>query len=147
MTSIYYDAIPQALLPLLTSLILSTFSHSSAVHGRQSKELFMWGPFRVFYAALACAGALILVMPTDAPAAERLRCLTRDQQRAAIADGRAVPLARAIRAVRRTPKDVVRARLCEDSDRLIYLLTVLARDGKVRRVTVDAQNGTVLSGL
>ncbi len=147
MTSIDYEGIPRALLPLLTWLILSTFSHSSAVHGRQAKELFMWGPLGVYGARLLSAGALALLMAAPAPAAERLRCLTRDQQRAAIADGRAVPLARAIRAVRRTPKDVVRARLCEDSNRLIYLLTVLARDGKVRRVTVDAQNGTVLSGL
>lgn len=107
----------------------------------------MRGSLGVFAAKLLGVFVLAWLMAAPAPAAERLRCLTRDQQRAAIADGRAVPLARAIRAVRRTPKDVVRARLCQDSDRLIYLLTVLARDGKVRRVTVNAQNGTVLSGL
>lgn len=107
----------------------------------------MRGPLDVSGVKLFCAIALVLLVAAPAPAAERMRCLTRDQQRAAIADGRAVPLATAIRAVRRTPKDVVRARLCQDSDRLIYLLTVLARDGKVRRVTVDARNGTVLSGL
>ena len=43
--------------------------------------------------------------------------------------------------------ELVRARLCHEPSRLIYLLTVLARDGKVRRVTVDATNGTVISGL
>jgi hypothetical protein len=102
---------------------------------------------RVFVPGLFGVIGLVLLLITPVSAAERMRCLTRDQQRAAIADGRAVPLATAIRALRRTPKDVVRARLCQDSDRLIYLLTVLARDGKVRRVTVDAQNGTVLSGL
>ena len=146
-TSIDDDAIRGRCLPLAKPRLLATSFHSSAVHGRKSKELFMWGPLGIFGARLFGAIALVLLMATPAPAAERMRCLTRDQQRAAIADGRAVPLARAIRAVRRTPKDVVRARLCQDSDRLIYLLTVLARDGKVRRVTVDARTGAVLSGL
>jgi len=33
------------------------------------------------------------------------------------------------------------------NSRLIYRLTVLARDGKVRQVTIDATNGTVIGGL
>jgi len=90
--------------------------------------------------------ALLLALITPGQAEERARCLTRDQQRAAIADKRAVPLATAIRTIRRTPREVVNARLCEQSGRLVYLLTVLARDGKVRRATVDASNGTVLAG-
>jgi uncharacterized membrane protein YkoI len=90
--------------------------------------------------------ALVLALTTPVQAGERMRCLTRDQQRAAIAEKRAVPLATAIRTIRRTPREVVNARLCEQSGRLVYLLTVLARDGKVRRATVDASNGTVLAG-
>jgi uncharacterized membrane protein YkoI len=43
------------------------------------------------------------------------------------------------------PGELVRARLCQESERLIYLLTVLPRDGKVRRVVVDAKNGAVIS--
>jgi uncharacterized membrane protein YkoI len=46
---------------------------------------------------------------------------------------------------KRVPGDIVRARLCQDPKRLIYLLTVLPRDGKVRRVTIDARSGAVLS--
>ena len=54
-----------------------------------------------------------------------------------------VPLSRAMRAVR--PRgEVVRARLCEQSGRLVYVLTVLAGDGKVARASVDAGNGTVI---
>jgi uncharacterized membrane protein YkoI len=89
--------------------------------------------------------------PADDPAqararaAERARCLTRDQQRSALADGKAVPLAQALKTLRRRmPGEVVKARLCHDGDRLIYLLTVLPRDGKVRRATVDAANGSVV---
>jgi uncharacterized membrane protein YkoI len=44
------------------------------------------------------------------------------------------------------PGEVVRARLCQRPDRLIYLLTVLARDGKVARAVVDASNGAVIGG-
>ena len=80
-----------------------------------------------------------------AQAPERGRCLSRDQQRAAIAEGRAIPLATALRNLRsRMPGELVRARLCQDGERLIYLLTVLPRDGKVRRATVDASNGNVV---
>jgi uncharacterized membrane protein YkoI len=93
--------------------------------------------------ALVTPGLVTVAMADEHP-----RCLSRAEQRAAIADGQAVPLAVARRMLRqRTGGELVRARLCHDSGRLIYLLTVLARDGKVVRVTVDATNGTVISGL
>ena len=97
--------------------------------------------------------AVLVVLALQGPAAgaeERASCLTRAEQRAAIAEGRAVPLALARRVLRQRMEGelvLVRARLCHDSSKLIYLLTVLTRDGKVRRVTVDATNGTVISGL
>jgi uncharacterized membrane protein YkoI len=88
--------------------------------------------------------APLSVAPADAE--QRMRCLTREQQRTAITERRAVPLAAVRTSVRtRVPGELVRARLCQEPDRLIYLLTVLPRDGKVRRVIVDAKNGTVAS--
>lgn len=91
---------------------------------------------------LAVLGPLSAV-PADAE--PRLRCLSRDQQRSAIKERRAVPLAAVRRSVRaRVPGELVRARLCLETDRLIYLLTVLPRDGRVRRVIVDAKNGAVM---
>ena len=81
-----------------------------------------------------------------AAAEPRARCLTRDQQRTAITERRAVPLATVRRSVRaRVPGELVRARLCQEPERLIYLLTVLPRDGKVRRVIVDAKSGAVVN--
>ena len=93
--------------------------------------------------------ALVLfAMPLPAAAQERQHCLSRAEQRAAIASGEAISLAAARQILRqRMGGELVRARLCHDSNRLIYLLTVLSRDGKVRRVTVDATNGTVIGGL
>jgi uncharacterized membrane protein YkoI len=108
--------------------------------------------YRIVMMALKLALVVLVLMllgplavePADAE--PRTRCLTRDQQRAAITERRAVPLAMARRSVRaRVPGELVRARLCQEPDRLIYLLTVLPRDGKVRSVIVDAKNGAVVS--
>ena len=89
---------------------------------------------------------LVLLVSSPASAAERFRCLSRIEQRAAIADGRAVPLARASQSVpHRAPGELVRARLCQDGERLVYQLTVLPRDGKVRRAIVDASTGTLVN--
>jgi uncharacterized membrane protein YkoI len=92
------------------------------------------------------AAAVAMAMPAvSAEAAEDVRCLNKEQQRLAIASGRAVRLGVALKAVKR-PGEVVRARLCEGNKGLVYMLTVLARDGKVTRVTVDATSGSILSG-
>jgi uncharacterized membrane protein YkoI len=50
-----------------------------------------------------------------------------------------------VRAARkRTSGTLVQARLCHGTDGLVYMLTVLARDGKVARLTVDAVKGTLV---
>jgi uncharacterized membrane protein YkoI len=76
-------------------------------------------------------------------------CLTKAEQRAAISHGQAVTLAAAIRSVRgsvrgRGTREVVRARLCHRESGLVYLLTLLSRDGKVTHVAVDATSGKVV---
>jgi hypothetical protein len=86
----------------------------------------------------------ILVLPSNVSAAEPLHCLTGDEQRAAIANGKTMPLATVIHTLRRAPKDVIKAQLCQEPDRLIYKLTLLGRDGKVKRASVDASNGAVV---
>jgi uncharacterized membrane protein YkoI len=92
--------------------------------------------------------ALLAMLSLPAVAQEQPRCLSRAEQRAAIAAGEAIPLATARQMLRqRMGGELVRARLCHESGRLIYRLTVLARDGKVRQVTIDATNGTVIGGL
>jgi len=62
--------------------------------------------------------------------------------------GRVVRLATALRAARsKVPGTLIRARLCHGNDGLVYVLTVLARDGKVTRLTVDAVKGSLVGGL
>ena len=97
----------------------------------------------VLLVALALAGAA----PDMAAAAERKACLTPEQRRAVIAARKAVPLTRAMRTVRaRIGGEVVNARLCQRERGLVYLLTVLARDGKVTEAMVDATDGHWLDG-
>jgi hypothetical protein len=88
----------------------------------------------------------------DRHVAGQRACLSKAEQRAAISHGQAVTLATAIRAVRgrgvrargRGAREVVRAQLCRESGGLVYVLTVLARNGKVTHMTVDASSGNVV---
>ena len=101
----------------------------------------------VFAVSAAPVASAQMVIP-EAAAAEAgpPTCLSKEQQRTAIANGQAIPLAQAMHAVGRRPREVVKARLCRDTKGLVYMLTLLARDGKVTRATVDASNGNVIGG-
>jgi uncharacterized membrane protein YkoI len=78
-------------------------------------------------------------------AASEHTCLDQKERRAEIASGGVVRLTAAIHAAKsRMPGTVVQARLCHGQDGLVYVLTVLARDGKVARIVVDAVKGTLV---
>jgi uncharacterized membrane protein YkoI len=87
--------------------------------------------------------------PVQAASAEPT-CLSKAEQRAALSNGQTVTLAAAIRSARgsvrgRGAREVVRARLCREEMGLVYLLTLLARDGKVTHTEVDATSGKVVN--
>ena len=92
--------------------------------------------------------ALGCFAPERAVAAERRACLTPEERNAAIAARKAVPLGRAMRVVKaRLGGEVVGARLCRlEPKGLVYVLTVLARNGKVTQARVDAADGHWLGG-
>jgi uncharacterized membrane protein YkoI len=72
-------------------------------------------------------------------------CLSRAEQRAQISEHKLMRLSKAMKEVKvRVGGDVVGARLCEQSGELVYVLTVLAHDGKVARETIDAVNGMLV---
>ena len=72
-------------------------------------------------------------------------CLDQKERRAASETGQVITLAAAMRlAKKRMPGSVVRARLCRGKEGLVYVLTILARDGKVARLTVDAAKGKLV---
>jgi hypothetical protein len=93
----------------------------------------------------AHAGGLVRPLHPRVVPVAGYACLGQKERRAANESGKIIHLATAIRSVKkRMPGAVVRARLCRDKDGLVYVLTVLARDGKVARLTVDAVKGTVV---
>ena len=98
---------------------------------------------------LSAGQAAAADLPRNAQLA-RHACLTEAEQRAAVAKRRVISLARAIKKARRHRKrrsaEVVRAQLCRRGARLIYILTLLAPNGRVTRVAVDATNGKLIKG-
>ena len=88
---------------------------------------------------------VLIVAAGPAAAADPAVCLSQEQRRAAVATHRAIPLAHAVRDVRsHLAGEVIRARLCYHGDDLVYVLTVLARDGKVTRTSVNAASGAII---
>jgi len=107
--------------------------------------------FAVLAAALAVP-AFVPGLAADAPmhplhpALRHGACLNKAEQRAAVAAREAIPLAQAIKILRAHGKhgEVVGARLCRRDEKLLYVLTLLAHNGKVIRTSVDAANGDLL---
>lgn len=98
------------------------------------------------FSLLILAGLwLAITTPASAAPSANLACLNKEDQREVVSAGKAVGLAMAIRAAkRRTPGEVVKAELCkEPAGALVYVLTVLARSGKVSRTVIDAADGAI----
>lgn len=99
---------------------------------------------------IACVVFLLgaLIGSALAADAQQNTCLTKAEQRAAVADHKAISLAQAVKSLREHGHraELVRARLCHRGDKLAYMLTLLARSGKVILVTVDATSGDVSNG-
>ena len=98
----------------------------------------------VIAAALTALSAPALAAPNEDHV-----CLSKVEQRAALSSGQTVTLAAAIRSARgsvrgRGSREVVKARLCREQNGLVYLLTLLTRDGKVTHTAVDATSGKVV---
>jgi uncharacterized membrane protein YkoI len=85
----------------------------------------------------------LLALAATAPADAADHCFSRNEQKAQTAAHAVVPLSRVLRQVK--PRgELIRARLCEHDGQLVYLLTLLATDGKVAQASVDAATGAVL---
>jgi|HubBroStandDraft_6_1064221.scaffolds.fasta_scaffold401147_2 uncharacterized membrane protein YkoI len=97
---------------------------------------------------LIAALAAATLKPGLAEETEYHVCLSPDQQRVEIAGGHVVKLEVALRSLKgRRSGDVINARLCRGAKGLVYMLTVLAKDGKVTHVTIDATTGSVVGML
>ena len=95
--------------------------------------------------AQCLAVAMVLANASMATAAELSGCLSQEQRRAAIASRQAIPLGKVIEAAKpHINGEVVGARLCNHGKELVYVLTVLAHDGKVTKATIDGTSGAVI---
>jgi uncharacterized membrane protein YkoI len=102
--------------------------------------------------APTAVAALMWLLPVPALADGPLSCLNKNDRRQAISNGQAVPLSAAMKSVRsvrtakrsRGSREVIKAELCREAKGLVYVLTVLSRDGKVTHTSVDATNGKVV---
>jgi ribose 1,5-bisphosphokinase PhnN len=120
---------------------------SSGIQNRIPNTAVMIRPPGIVLALTAML--LAVSAPASSAAAQDRSCLSRAEQRAALSTGQTVTLAVAIRSARgsvrgRGAREVVRARLCRQEKGLVYLLTMLTRDGKVTQTAVDATSGKVV---
>jgi uncharacterized membrane protein YkoI len=91
--------------------------------------------------ALIAASPLPVVRVDDATP---LSCLSSEETRDAVAQGRVMQPADASRHARRAaPGEVVRIQLCRQSGDFVYVVTTLKRDGRVARVTLEGQSGKI----
>lgn len=98
---------------------------------------------------LTTAILLLGLAASPLAAMEPQACLTRAEQQLAVSGGQAISLAAAIKAARAHSRvrQVVRAQLCREAKGLVYVLTVLARDGRVTHARVEAANGGLIDEL
>ena len=104
----------------------------------------------LFPALILAAHVAFAAAPLPATAAEvpARACLNKGEQRAAVANRRAIPLSEAVKHAHRQGRkgELVRARLCRRGDGLVYVLTLLPRSGKVMRISINAANGDLVAG-
>ena len=92
--------------------------------------------------ALALLATPLPIIRIDSP--EPISCLSADEMRDAVAEGRVMQPAQAsLHARHAAPGEVVRIRLCRQGEDYVYVVTTLKRDGRVARVTLEGQSGKV----
>lgn len=88
---------------------------------------------------LAVAGARA---EADSPARS---CVSAKEVRDLVDKAEVVPAARAIQQAKAfRPGEAVKVRLCKQGADWLYLVTMLAKDGKIRILEVDARSGTLI---
>jgi hypothetical protein len=92
---------------------------------------------------LGLLAGMLVASPVLAAIPPEHGCLSKAEQRAAVAANKAISLVQAIKLLRNGGHraEVVRARLCRHDETLVYVLTLLGHSGKVTSVNIDAGNG------
>lgn len=92
--------------------------------------------------AIFGAAILALAIPSARAGEAEPDCLTDAEVRDVVTNRVVIPQIQALRAARSTiGGDAIRASLCRIDGRLIYVITMLARDGKLERVRITGETG------
>jgi uncharacterized membrane protein YkoI len=84
----------------------------------------------------------LTMAPTALAAADG--CLSSDQARLSVQAERLIEMPEAAQLARgKAGGEVVSANLCRVNQRLMYVIAILSRDGRVARVSVDAKTRSV----
>lgn len=100
-------------------------------------------PFRALAGALLFASGVAFGVPGSAWAQS---CLSREEARAAVQGGDAIPLSRIKRQVEKQAGGEIQGqpRLCKDGGQFVYMINVMGPGGQIKRITVDARSGGIL---
>ena len=73
-------------------------------------------------------------------------CLSSHETRLLVERGEVIPVHKAMQIARnRISGEIVKARLCPDGEQLIYLLTLLDKNGQISVMGMEARTGHILS--
>ncbi|WP_262271022.1 MULTISPECIES: PepSY domain-containing protein [Microvirga] len=101
---------------------------------------------RLVWVVIASWGMVGAASAQSAAAALKNCLPPREMQEAVAAKGVVAPASAVMTARRQIPgADVVRASLCRNSDDLVYVISVLQKDGRIVQVTIDGPSGRVKS--
>ena len=101
---------------------------------------------RTNISALLALVSLIVSFSLQTDQAFAADCLSSQETRQAIEDGRAKHLAAIKEATRKVVRgDVIKADLCHGGEGLVYQLVTLSRQGAVSRLVLDAKSGKIIS--
>ncbi|MBQ0822273.1 PepSY domain-containing protein [Microvirga sp. HBU67558] len=101
---------------------------------------------RLVWVLIALWGMVGAASAQSAAAALKNCLPPREMQEAVAAKGVVAPASAVMTARRQIPgADVVRASLCRNSDDLVYVISVLQKDGRIVQVTIDGPSGRVKS--
>jgi len=80
------------------------------------------------------------------PAAAETSCFSAEETRDHVQKLGLVALHDVVRSARGAGHaDLISARLCETDGNMVYMITMLGREGKVMRLTVDARTGNLIN--
>ncbi|MGL4241778.1 MAG: PepSY domain-containing protein [Beijerinckiaceae bacterium] len=99
-------------------------------------------PMRMWLLSLSAA----ILLAGFAPARAEAHCFTPEETREHVQRHGLIALNEVVRSARGGAKaDLISARLCETAEKLVYMIAMLGRDGKVVRLIVDARSGDVIN--